>query len=170
MFSPPSPRPSRTTQLSSDVLTLVTSGGLCTTVNPCPTVFSDSGTAALHIVLKDIGAVGTTPTPSTNNAVTITRVHVAYRRSDGRNQEGVDVPYAFDTASTATLTGSTTVTIGYPLVRIQAKQESPLMPLRTNGQILSVIAEITFYGQDLVGNTVSAVGYINIDFGNFGDT
>ncbi len=159
-----------TTQLSSDVLTLVTSGGLCTTVNPCPTVFSDSGTAALHIVLKDIGAVGTTPTPSTNNAVTITRVHVAYRRSDGRNQEGVDVPYAFDTASTATLTGSTTVTIGYPLVRIQAKQESPLMPLRTNGQILSVIAEITFYGQDLVGNTVSAVGYINIDFGNFGDT
>ena len=43
------------------------------------------------------------------------------------------------------------------------------MALRTNGQIISVIAEITFYGQDVVGNTVTAVGYINIDFGNFGD-
>jgi hypothetical protein len=158
-----------TTQLSSDVLTLVTSGGTCSTASPCPTIFSDTGTAGLHIVPKDIGLPGTTVTPSTNNQVTVTRVHVAYRRTDGRNQEGVDVPYAFDTAATATLTGTTTVTMGYPLVRSQAKQEAPLMALRTNGQVLSVIAEITFYGQDVVGNAVSAVGYINIDFANFGD-
>ncbi len=158
-----------TSQLTSDVFTLVTAGGTCTTANPCPTIFSDSGQAVLHIVLKDIGQPGTTPSPSSNNEVTITRVHVAYRRTDGRNQEGIDVPYAFDTASTATVAGTSQTTMGFPLVRIQAKEESPLLELRTNGQIISVIADVTFYGTDVVGNAVTAVGSINIDFGNFGD-
>ena len=30
------------------------------------------------------------------NAVTLTRYHVDYRRTDGRNTPGVDVPYSFD--------------------------------------------------------------------------
>ena len=107
--------------------------------------------------------------PSTNNQVTITRVHVAYHRTDGRNQEGVDVPYAFDTAATATITGSSTITFGFEIVRAQAKQEAPLMALRTNGQIISTIADVTFFGQDVVGNAVSATGSIGIDFGNWGD-
>jgi len=158
-----------TSNLSSDVFTVVTTGGLCTTANPCPTVFSDAGQGVLHIVLKDIGLPGTSPSPSSNNSVTITRVHVSYRRTDGRNQEGVDVPYGFDSASTATIGGTTTVTMGFELVRIQAKQEPPLIQLRNNGQVISVIADVTFYGQDIVGNAVSATGSINVDFANFGD-
>ena len=155
--------------LASDVFTLVTTGGTCTQAAPCPTVFSDSGQAVMHVVLKDIGLPGTTPAPSTNNEVTITRIRVSYRRTDGRNQEGVDVPYAFDAASTATVAGTSTVTMGFPLVRIQAKQESPLVQLRNNGQVLSVIADVTVLGQDRVGNDVSATGSISIDFANFGD-
>jgi hypothetical protein len=158
-----------TSNLVSDVFTLVTSGGTCTTVAPCPTIFGDSGQGVMHIVLKDIGLPGTTPSPSTNNEVTITRIHVAFRRTDGRNQEGVDVPYAFDTASTATITGTSTVTVSFPLVRSQAKESSPLIELRTNGQVISTIADITFYGQDVVGNAVSATGSLNVDFANFGD-
>jgi hypothetical protein len=158
-----------TGNLISDVFSLVTSGGTCTTGNPCPTVFEDLGQAGVHIVLKDIGLAGTTVTPSTNNQVTITRVHVSYRRTDGRNQEGVDVPYGFDAGATLTVTGSTTQTLTFPLVRVQAKQEAPLAALRGNGQILSVIGEVTLYGQDVVGNAVTAFGTINIDFGNFGD-
>ena len=156
--------------LISDVHTLVTSGGVCTTASPCPTVFGDTGQAQIHLVLKDIGLPGTTPTATTNNAVTIDRVHVAYRRTDGRNQEGVDIPYAFDTAVTATVPSSgSNVTFGFPLVRVQAKVEAPLAALVTNGQILSMIAEVTFYGQDTVGNSVTVAGAINVDFGNFGD-
>lgn len=155
--------------LVSDVYTIVTSGGLCTTTNPCPTIFGDSGQAVVHIVLKDIGQPGTTPSPSTNNEVTVTRVRISYRRTDGRNQEGVDVPYGFDTATTATVSGTSTTTFGFPLVRSQAKEEPPLMALRTNGQIISAIADVTFYGQDAVGNDVTATGSIAIDFGNFGD-
>jgi len=158
-----------TSNLVSDVYTLVTSGGTCTTTAPCPTIFSDTGQVVLHIVLKDIGQPGTTPSPSTNNEVTITRIHVAYRRSDGRNQEGVDLPYAFDTSSTATVAGTTSTTMGFPLVRSQAKEEAPLIQLRNNGQIISAIADVTFYGQDVVGNAVSVTGSINIDFANFGD-
>jgi len=155
--------------LSSDVFTLVTSGGTCTTTAPCPTVFSDSGQVGMHLVLKDIGQPGVTVDPSTNNQVTITRVHIQYRRTDGRNQEGVDVPYAYDTAATATITGSSTITFGFSLVRNQAKTEPPLMALRSNGQVISTIADVTFYGQDVVGNAVSATGAIAIDFANWGD-
>lgn len=155
--------------LVSDVLTNVTSGGTCTPATPCPTVFGDTGQAIVHIVLKDIGLPGTTPTPSTNNEVTITRVHVAFRRTDGRNQEGVDVPYAFDTGVTATATSSGNVTMTFPLVRIQAKKSSPLIELLNNGQIISMIIDVTLFGQDVVGNDVSVTGSINGDFGNFGD-
>ena len=159
-----------TSSLNSDVFSIVTTGGSCSQATPCPTVFADNGQAGLHLALKDIGLPGaTTPAPSSNNSVTITRVRVSYRRTDGRNQEGVDVPFAFDTASTATIPSTSTVTMGFPLVRVQAKQESPLVQLRTGAQVLSMIADVTFYGQDLVGNAVSATGSISIDFANFGD-
>jgi hypothetical protein len=156
--------------LVSDVFTLVTSGGSCTTASPCPTIFADNGQVVLHMVPKDIGTSSTTPaSPSTNNEVTIQRIHVAFTRSDGRNQEGVDVPYAFDTVATGTVPQSGQLTLNFPLVRVQAKQEPPLMALRTNGQVLSMIGNITFYGQDLVGNAISVSGSIAIDFANWGD-
>src|SRR6185312_10154449 len=161
---------SAASSLVSDVFTIVTSGGTCTTTNPCPTVFADGGQVIMHMVPKDIGVSATTPTsPTTNNEVTISRIHVSYVRSDGRNQEGVDVPYAFDTAATFTVPQSGQVTFSFPLVRVQAKQEAPLMALRTNGQVLSMIGNVTFYGQDVVGNAISVTGSISIDFANWGD-
>ena len=155
--------------LTSDVLTIVTSGGTCTTAAPCPTIFGDSGQATVHTVMKDVGLPGTTVTPSTNNQVTITRVHVSYRRTDGRNQEGVDVPYGFDAAVTATITAGSSITFSFPLVRVQAKSEMPLAPLVTNGQVITAIADVTIYGQDVVGNAVSTTASITINFANFGD-
>ena len=41
--------------------------------------------------------------PTSNNAITVNRYRVTYRRSDGRNTPGVDVPYAFDGAVTFTV-------------------------------------------------------------------
>ncbi|HXD73654.1 MAG TPA: hypothetical protein VN628_07955, partial [Vicinamibacterales bacterium] len=145
-------------------------GGTCTTANPCPTIFSDTGQVVMHMVPKDIGVSATTPTtPSTNNQVTINRVHVSYRRTDGRNQEGIDVPFAFDSAVTFTVPASGQVTSGFILVRSQAKEEPPLLALVTNGLVISMIGDVTFYGQDVVGNAVTVTGSINIDFANFGD-
>jgi hypothetical protein len=154
--------------LHSDVITNVeqTVGGQAVSV---PTIFGDNGAAEFAIVLKDGGSDPTNPTgPGPLNSVTITRYRVVYRRTDGRNTPGVDVPYPFDSGVTVTVTldgGST----GFQLVRTSAKQEAPLRPLATNPDIISTIADVTFYGRDLAGNDVSVTGSIGIDFGNFGD-
>jgi hypothetical protein len=150
--------------LVSDVLTIVTSGGTCTTTNPCPTIFGDTGSMTLSLAAKDI-STGLT----SNNQVTINRVHVSYRRTDGRNTEGVDVPFSFDTASTGTVGITGTTTIGFVIVRSQAKEETPLVQLVNNAQLISAIIDVTVYGSDIVGNAVNATGSIGVTFGNFGD-
>jgi hypothetical protein len=156
--------------LISDVITNLTTPAPCTPESPCPTIFGDSGQVTLRLSPKDIGPAGAPTTPSTNNEVTINRVHVQYRRTDGRNVQGVDVPYAFDGAATVTVPASSSATLGFVLVRTIAKQESPLVQLDSNGVIITTIADETLYGRDQVGNDISATGSIQIDFGNFGDT
>jgi hypothetical protein len=155
--------------LLSDVQTIVTSGGLCSIDNPCPTFYNDVGQATMRLSLKDIGSVASPNAPTSNNDVTITRYHVAYRRADGRNTPGVDVPYDFDGAATATIPASGAATLGFELVRNVAKKEAPLVQLIDNPALITVLAEVTFYGKDRVGNDVTASGSIQIDFGNFAD-
>jgi hypothetical protein len=155
--------------LHSDVLTLVTSPAPCTAEAPCPTIFSDSGQAIFRISPKDIGPAAAPTAPSANNEVTITRYRVTYRRADGRNTPGIDVPYPFDGAVTGTVPATGTLTLGFEIVRHVAKMESPLVQLITNPMMIATIAEISFYGRDQVGNEISATGSILIQFGNFGD-
>lgn len=132
-------------------------------------VFNDLGQAAIHLALKNIGTT-TALTATSNNEVTLTRYHVDYVRADGHNTPGVDVPYGFDGAITATVpaTGSA-VTFGFELVRHDAKLESPLVQLVTNIQVINTIANITFYGQDQVGNVVSVTASVAVEFANFAD-
>jgi hypothetical protein len=155
--------------LLSDVLTLVTSGGACSTTSPCPTIFNDEGRATISLAMKDIGTTASPTEPSTNNSVTITRYHVDYVRADGRNTQGVDVPYSFDGAVTGTITGTQSTQLVFLLVRHTAKEESPLVQLTTSPNVISTMTRVTFYGTDLVGNDISVTGTIEIDFGNFGD-
>src|SRR5438067_1430155 len=143
--------------LTSDVVTNLTSPAPCTVDAPCPTIFNDSGTVSLRLTPRNIG---TATGPTTNNEVTINRVHVEYVRADGRNVPGVDVPYAFDGATTGTVPTTGTVTLGFELVRSAAKAESPLIQLRNSRNILTVIARVTFYGQDRTGNALSVTGQI----------
>ncbi|HUR35404.1 MAG TPA: hypothetical protein VM032_16485 [Vicinamibacterales bacterium] len=126
----------------------------------------ESGTVLLRISPKNI-IPSALPSPSANNEVTITRYHVAYRRADGRNVQGVDVPYGFDGASTVTVPASGSATLGFTLVRDVAKREAPLVQLLNNPTVITTIADVTFYGQDLVGNEINATGSVQVDFGNF---
>ena len=154
--------------LTSDVVTNVTSPAPCSAATPCPTFFGDGGQVTMHVVMKDAGAVNaTTPTPINN--ITLARYRVEYTRADGRNRPGVDVPFAFDGVITNTVTPDGT-TVGFSLVRVQAKSEMPLMLLQNQfSPIITELATVTFYGQDQAGNQVSVSGSIQIDFGNFGD-
>jgi hypothetical protein len=156
--------------LLSDVVTNITTPAPCSPTNPCPTVFNDVGSAQLRLVMKDPGTPSNPANPTTNNDVTITRVHIKYVRSDGRNVPGVDVPYEWDSAATVTIPANGIATIGFEIVRHVAKEESPLIQLRVNPGIITTLTEVTFYGRDQVGNEVSVTGRIQIDFGNFGDT
>jgi hypothetical protein len=153
--------------LISDVITNVTSPAPCAPDAPCPTVFNDLGSAVMHIVMKDAGSA-TPTTPTAINDITLSRYRVEYTRSDGRNTPGVDVPYPFDGIITATVTTQQT-TVGFDLVRHQAKEESPLVQLVGNPAIVTQLAKVTFYGRDQAGNEVTVVGNIQINFGNFGD-
>lgn len=151
--------------LLSDVQVLLISPDPCTAASPCPTVFDDLGQASLSLAMKDV-----TVTPTTNNQVTINRYTVTFSRSDGRNTPGVDVPYPFDGAVTVTLAPNAAATVSFELVRHVAKQEAPLVQLISNPSIITTIATVTFYGQDLVGNAIQVTGSIVVEFGNFGDS
>jgi hypothetical protein len=155
--------------LLSDVLTIVTSPAPCSATNPCPTVFNDNGSATLRLVLKDLGTPASPTAPTSNNEVTINRYRVVYRRADGRNTPGVDVPHGIDGAVTGTVPAGGNLTIGFELVRHTAKGEPPLVHLVSSANVISTIADVTFYGQDRVGNDISVTGSITVDFGNFGD-
>ena len=154
--------------LLSDVLTYVnrTVGNEQIRV---PTVFNDVGSVAMRLILKDPGQAGSVAAPTPLNQITFTRYTVNYRRTDGRNTPGVDVPFPIDGGLTFTVPLDKDVTAGFELVRTTAKEEAPLRALVRNPVIISVVADVTFYGRDQAGNDASVSGSISIDFGDFGD-
>jgi hypothetical protein len=129
---------------------------------PC-TLFNDNGVVTMTAVPKDPAQFS-----SDINAVTFERYRVTFIRADGRNVQGVDVPYAFDGAFNVTVPVGGDVERGFILVRHQAKGESPLREISFNRSlILSVIAQVDFYGRDGAGRQVKATGYLNVTFADF---
>ncbi len=130
-------------------------------------IFEDNGRVVLRIALKDITS---TVGPTTNNQITINRYRVEYRRTDGRNTQGVDVPYAFEGAVGVTVTDQQTQAI-FTLVRAQAKAEAPLITLRGAGGalVISTIADVTFFGKDQTGRDVTVNGSISVNFADWAD-
>jgi hypothetical protein len=145
--------------LLSDVITVVDTN---------ETFFNDLAQVTFSLGLKDPGPATGATSPTPNQFITVDRYHVRFIRADGRNTQGVDVPYEFDGAFTVTVGGGTTQA-GFTVVRNVAKREAPLLALRSNGVILSTIAELTFYGRDQTGHEVVATARASIDFANFGD-
>lgn len=144
------------TVLQSDVLT---KGG----------VLEDLGKVTLHIAMKDV-TVTTGTEPTANNVITVNRYHIDFIRSDGRNTQGVDVPYSVDGAVTGTVTTSQTALV-FAIVPVQRKLEAPLLALRNLGGAVAImtIANVTFYGYDQAGNAVAVTGSISVNFADWAD-
>jgi hypothetical protein len=155
--------------LLSDVIRMVTTPAPCTDTSPCPSVFNDMATVELTLVLRDPGNVASPNSPSLLNQVTINRYRVKFRRADGHNVPGVDVPYDFDSALTVTVLSTGIVEGTFQIVRHSAKEEAPLRSLRFSNDIISTIAEVTFFGRDQAGNEISATSFMGVDFGDFAD-
>jgi hypothetical protein len=103
------------------------------------------------------------------NDIFVTHYVVTYTRSDGKNQEGVDVPYSFDGNLTSRVELGTQTEVNFVIVRAVSKLEPPLVNLavgRGEGE-LKTTARIDFYGQDTLGKTVKATGYLTIFFANY---
>ena len=145
------------TFLQSDV---VTAGG----------VFGDIGRVTTRVALKDPGSSESPTAPTNANYVTVDRYRVEYRRTDGRNTPGVDVPFPIDGAMTFT-TVSGIQTAEFVLVRASAKLEAPLRALAGGGGaiVINTIAYVTFYGYDQTGAELTGEGTIGIDFADWAD-
>lgn len=155
--------------LLSDVRVLKTSPAPCSDVSPCPTIFNDVAEVQMSLISKDPGVPGIGSNPSNLNQVTINHYRVEFRRTDGRNTPGVDVPFPFESAMTFTVLADGVASMGFEIVRHVAKEEAPLKALAVNGNIISTIARVTFYGRDQAGNDVSVTADVGVDFGDFAD-
>ncbi|MGD0782829.1 MAG: hypothetical protein ABSA30_08235 [Candidatus Aminicenantales bacterium] len=145
----------------SDVLTTNSTTGLST-------VNDDVATATL-------GASTLAPNPpagtSQYNNIQLDKIVVSYTRTDGRNTQGVDVPYSFEQNLSTIITVGQQVSITFIIVRASAKQEPPLIGLRagssTRGEAIYTNARIDFYAHDLAGKNVTATGYLPVEFSDF---
>jgi hypothetical protein len=144
--------------LLSDV---VTNGG----------IFNDLGRATFRLALKNPGVPTAPLGPSTLNEVTLSRYRVRYVRTDGRNTQGVHVPWGFDAGMTVTIPANGSAQAVFELVRHSAKEEPPLKQLANLGSasLINTICEVTFYGQDLSGNEIVVTANIACNFGDFAD-
>jgi hypothetical protein len=133
------------------------------------TVFADAAKAVLSAKLLDPnpGAV-----PSQYNSIQVTRYVVTYFRSDGKNQEGVEIPYSFEGSLSTLVEVGALPSISFVIVRAASKLEPPLVDLtypRGEEGELKVTARVDFYGNDLANRKVKATGYLTIYFANYSD-
>jgi hypothetical protein len=144
--------------LASDVA--ISTGGVC----------PDFATVSVANRAKNLNI----SVPQVPQAIIVNRYEVTYYRSDGRANQGVDVPFFISGVLTATVDAATSGTVDIPIevVRRQAKLEPPLLQLSPGGQalIVTMFAKITLYGQTIAGQAVTASGSMQLDMANFADS
>jgi hypothetical protein len=131
-------------------------------------IVADTATATLRASLLAPSPVN--PASEYNN-IQLTRYVVSYWRSDGRNTEGVDIPYSFEGYLSTVCEVDISQDISFVIVRAVAKAEPPLINLREGrGEgVIEVQAKVEFYGHDMTNKTVKATGYLTIFFANYAD-
>ncbi len=135
-------------------------------------IINDNGVAELSAVPIDPMLAATAITPYMD--VLVDQIDVRFERTDGRNVEGVDVPYHFSQPMSMLVSFNGTVKIPFVLIRHVAKTEPPLLALRevpSREFVLQLIAIVTIHGKDLGGHRVAPVtGYISVWCANFADS
>lgn len=129
-------------------------------------IIADSAVVTFRAELLDPNSI---TGPSYLNNITVTRYVVTYSRSDGKNTEGIDVPYTFEGSLTAQIAIDSTAGASFIIVREVAKNEPPLVDLiyGTEEGVIEATARIDFYGHDQVNRNVQATGYLTIFFANY---
>lgn len=142
------------TVLNSDVLTE-------------DSIFNDNAT----LVVQNISKNPETAILGRFNDVILERYEVRYLRSDGLDQEGVDVPFRFGGTLNTLVPVNGQASVPIIIVRHQAKEESPLANLVGGGgaSLVTMFAEITIYGRTISRKAVQDTGRLQINFADFAD-
>jgi hypothetical protein len=114
------------------------------------------------------------------NDVTLERYEVRYVRTDGRNVEGLDVPFAISgPLASVRVAADGQAAVSVVGVRHQAKLEPPLKNLEgkfggdsgallvSGAGIVTTLGEVTIHGRTTSGKAVTAFGRIEIVFADF---
>jgi hypothetical protein len=131
-------------------------------------VFNDNATIEFESILKNPAVTNV----GLFNDILLERYEVVYKRSDGRNQEGVDVPYRISGGMATQVPAGGSGGAAIVVVRHQAKLEPPLLNLSAPGGgalVLTVVAEITIHGRTTSGRAVTTSGLLTINFADFID-
>jgi hypothetical protein len=110
--------------------------------------------------------------PGFRTDITVERYEVHYFRSDGRNTEGVDVPYSFSGNVAQEVVAESAATLNLEVVRRQAKLEPPLTTLSNGGGgiVVTMFADITLHAQTTTGVATNPVtARLQVDFADFAD-
>jgi hypothetical protein len=146
------------TTVFSDVLT--TSGS----------IINDNGVATVTATLFDPATVDK---PTAYQNIVVDEIDIEFMRTDGKNVEGVDVPYRFTQPINIVAEVATEAEIPFVLIRHVAKLETPLLELRdwvNQEKILQLVAKVTLQGKDVAGHRISPVsGYLSVWCSNFAD-
>jgi hypothetical protein len=156
-------------------------GGAILHSDICCSIFNDSATVTVELLRKNPNESGTVA-----EDVILTRYEVRFFRTDGHNQEGVDVPYRITgplnqiiASPSGNSVSSSDVVID--VVRHQAKLEPPLSQLQNpdniflqggtvgGGEVVfTTIAEITVFGRSTNDRELRATGQLQVTFSDFG--
>jgi hypothetical protein len=134
-------------------------------------IINDNGVVEIYALPIDPFLAQNQITPYMD--VLIDQIDVEFKRTDGRNTEGVDVPYRFSQPVSMMAQINLLTKIPFVLIRHVAKMEAPLLALRevpSEVVVLQLIAMVTIHGKDLGGHRVAPVtGYISVWCANFAD-
>ena len=103
--------------------------------------------------------------------VIIKKYRVSFTRHDGKNTEGVDVPYTFTENLNVSIKINDSTTFSFVIVPIRAKMEPPLARLAhlQNEKVIQTTANITFYAEDMAGHQMELKGSIDVYFADWAD-
>jgi len=134
------------------------------------TVFNDNASVTFVNDFLMVGP-GTGQGTSYLNDILVTQYRVDYVRSNGRNTPGVDVPFGIDGTMNIRVGVNGNATASVLVVRHTAKQEPPLSEITTGEgeRVITANAQLRFFGHDIAGRAVSATGFLEIHWANYGE-
>jgi hypothetical protein len=134
------------------------------------TVFNDNAEVTFENEFLQLGPGAGIRPPSFMNDIIVTQYRVDFVRANSRNTPGIDVPFGVDGVMNVRVPVNGTATAPILIVRHVAKREPPLSALSFGSEgVLTANAQIRFFGHDIAGRNVTAVGFIEVHFGNFGE-